>query len=96
MQLQWDENKRQSNLKKHGLDFADASLVLETKPRMDVKNYVNGEQREISFAYVERELTILCLVYTKRLNVFRIISFRKAHQKERSLYYEWESKNFDA
>ena len=93
MRLQWDDNKRQSNLKKHGLDFANAQLVLEAKSRMDMENYVKGERRKISFAYVEPELAVLCLVYTKRLNAFRIISFRKAHQKERSLYYEWKSKN---
>jgi uncharacterized DUF497 family protein len=82
--------------KKHGLDFADAQMVLDAKPRLDVENYVKGEHRKVSFAYATREFAVLCLVYTKRLNAFRIISFRKAHQKERSLYYEWKSKNFDA
>ena len=27
MQFEWDEAKRKSNLKTHGLDFADAELV---------------------------------------------------------------------
>ena len=28
--LIWDESKRESNLRKHGLDFADAAEVLES------------------------------------------------------------------
>jgi len=27
--LVWDEDKRKSNIAKHGLDFADARLVLD-------------------------------------------------------------------
>lgn len=30
-QLIWDETKRQSNLIKHGLDFADAMEVLDAR-----------------------------------------------------------------
>lgn len=29
MQFTWDENKRQSNLGKHGFDFVDVSQVFE-------------------------------------------------------------------
>lgn len=29
MFYEWDEQKRQANLEKHGLDFADSDLVLE-------------------------------------------------------------------
>lgn len=28
--LRWDETKRQANIDKHGLDFVDASMVLES------------------------------------------------------------------
>lgn len=29
MKYEWDENKRQENLAKHGLDFADACQLFE-------------------------------------------------------------------
>ena len=29
MELEWDEAKRENNLRKHGLDFRDAAQVLE-------------------------------------------------------------------
>ena len=34
--LIWDETKRESNLRKHGLDFADAVEVLESRYRLDI------------------------------------------------------------
>jgi uncharacterized DUF497 family protein len=35
--LIWDEAKRLANLRKHGLDFADAGEVLESRYRLDVQ-----------------------------------------------------------
>jgi uncharacterized DUF497 family protein len=43
--LTWDESKRQTNLNKHGLDFADAGEVLASRYRLDVSVVRNGEQR---------------------------------------------------
>jgi len=34
--LSWDEAKRQANLRKHGLDFADAGEVLDSGFRLDL------------------------------------------------------------
>ena len=46
----WDENKYQANLVKHGLDFADAHLVLDSPYRLDITVVRNGEERTQSFA----------------------------------------------
>ena len=46
----WDEIKRQANLEKHGLDFADAPMVLESPYRLDVESVGGGEPRMQSFA----------------------------------------------
>ncbi|MDB5940242.1 MAG: hypothetical protein JWP77_2606, partial [Polaromonas sp.] len=35
--LEWDEAKRYSNLIKHGLDFADAGEVLDSRFRLDIE-----------------------------------------------------------
>ena len=37
--IRWDEQKRQSNLEKYGLDFRDAGWVLESRYRLDVPVY---------------------------------------------------------
>ncbi|WP_237052467.1 BrnT family toxin [Mannheimia granulomatis] len=39
----WDETKRQINLEKHGLDFADADEVLSSPYRFDVETIRNNE-----------------------------------------------------
>jgi uncharacterized DUF497 family protein len=87
--LTWDENKRQTNLKKHGLDFADAGEVLESRYRLEVMVVRNGEYRLQSFSYVMNRLTVLSLVHLQRDNTMRIISFREASQLESEVYYDW-------
>ena len=54
--LDWDEPKRQANLLKHELDFADAGVVLESRYRLDVAVVRNGEVRVQSFSYVLNRL----------------------------------------
>jgi uncharacterized DUF497 family protein len=46
----WDEGKRKVKLDKHGLDFADAPMVLESPYRLDVESVRGGESRMQSFA----------------------------------------------
>ena len=48
--IRWDEQKRQSSLEKHGLDFRDADWVLESRYRLDVPVVRNDETRLQSFA----------------------------------------------
>ena len=50
MPILWDEAKRQANLDKHGLDFANAPMVLESPYRLDVASVHSGEPRLQSFA----------------------------------------------
>jgi uncharacterized DUF497 family protein len=46
----WDEGKRQQNLSKHGLDFLDADLVLESPYRLEIDSERSGERRRQAFA----------------------------------------------
>ena len=87
--LVWDEAKRQANLAKHGLDFADAAWVLDSDIRMDVPDDASGEFRVQSFAYVCARLKTLMVVHVERGSDTRIVSFRVASSEERKLYHEW-------
>jgi uncharacterized DUF497 family protein len=87
--LIWDENKRQANLQKHGLDFADADQVLESHYRLDIEIWRSNELRTASLSYVLGELAVLMVVHTPREQATRIISFRPASSKERETYNEW-------
>ena len=64
-----DEAKRQANLRKHGLDFADAGVVLESRYRLEVAVVRNGEVRMQSFSYVLNRLEVLTVVHLDRVGV---------------------------
>lgn len=87
MNFIWDETKRQTNLQKHGLDFADAEtvfngpLVLFEDTR---ENY--GEQRMIGIGLLD--YLVVLMVHVESDDVIRIISMRKADSDETDLYYK--------
>jgi len=87
--LIWDEAKRMENLRKHGFDFAQAHWVLDSRLRMDADSVRNGEIRVQSFSYVLDVLAVLTVVHTERGQAERVISFRRASNDEREVYYEW-------
>ena len=86
MQYEWDEAKRESNLRKHGLDFADADLVYENPGKRTFPAVRSIEFRLQDIALVRINGTILTLVYVLRGYNIRVISFRKASRKERRDY----------
>ena len=90
--LIWDEAKRKANLAKHGLDFAQAHWVLDSRWRMDADAMRNGEWRVQSFSYVLNVLAVLTVVHSDRDKAARIISFRRASFDECEAYYEWIDK----
>jgi uncharacterized DUF497 family protein len=87
--LIWDETKRQSNLRKHGLDFADAAEVLESHYRLDIAAVRGGEVRMLSISYALGFLAVLTVVHTERGGATRVISFRHASNEEREVYDAW-------
>ena len=85
MELEWDEAKRENNLRKHGLDFLDAAQVLEgytLELEDDREDY--GEFRYLAVGLLR--FTVVVLVYTPRENIYRIISMRKADSDEENFY----------
>ena len=82
----WDEAKREANLAKHGLDFADAAIVYEAPGKATFASPRNGEDRETDVVLVEAAAGVLSLVYVERGPDVRCISFRPASRKERRAY----------
>jgi uncharacterized DUF497 family protein len=82
----WDETKRQANLKKHGLDFADAEkvfagpLLLINDDRADY-----GEQRMIGIGLLD--CLVVLIVHVESDATIRIISMRRADSDETDLFY---------
>lgn len=86
MSYQWDPKKAVSNLKKHGVDFADAVGVFEDEWALTIKEQgVTDEQRFVTMGmdFLGR---VLVVVYTYRHDVIRLISARPATKRERRAY----------
>lgn len=86
MLYEWDAAKREANLVKHGLDFADAISVFEATVKLTLQSPRGGELRFLDIAEVQGLLIALTLVYTQRDEAVRVISLRQANKKERRLY----------
>lgn len=85
MQAEWDEEKCQANLEKHGLSFEDALEVLagDTVTIPD-ERYDYGEDRLITLGRLEGRVVVV--VHVARLGNTRIISMRKANAREQEIY----------
>lgn len=74
--FEWDENKRQANLEKHGIDFADLEPIFGDRVVEQADNRQDyGETRTILLGTLDD--IILVVVYTWRGSVRRIISARR-------------------
>ena len=83
--VEFDEAKRLSTLESRGLYMARAMEVFEgptLTSEDDRKNY--GEDRFITIGFLDDKMVIL--VWTPRNDVYRIISIRKANEREKRVY----------
>ena len=84
----WDPDKARENLKKHGVRFSDAEMVLfdpSALTREDIAS--EGEQRFVTVG-MDALGRILIVVYTYRDEDIRLISARSATKRERMQYEE--------
>lgn len=84
----WNEAKRKSNLRKHGLDFKDAYLVYENPDKCTYEASRDDEYRFMDVALAVVKGRLLSLVCAERGNDVRVISFRNASREERRQYEE--------
>lgn len=69
-----------------GLDFADAHLVYESPDKITFTSLRKAEERQIDLALVAMAGVVLALIYIELGRDIRVISFRRASRKERSVY----------
>lgn len=87
MNFDWDENKNQKNIAKHGVDFNQAKEVFQDKKRtISPDKRINyGEDRWKTVGSILG--AIFSVIYTIRNTTIRIISARRASRKERKEYF---------
>jgi uncharacterized DUF497 family protein len=87
MTYQWDDDKATANLRKHGIDFADAVSVFSDDLAITIPDERFDEERFITVG-MDAFGRVLVVVYTWREDEIRVISARKATRRERKQYEE--------
>lgn len=87
LQFEWDDEKEQSNVEKHGVDFDTAVKVFFDPNRIEYydKSHSTDEDRFITIGLAGK---LLFVVYTERKENVRLISARLATNSERRRYYD--------
>lgn len=87
MKMVWDETKRRANIKKHGLDFADAALAFAgVTCTFEDARFDYDEQRFITLGMLHD--TVVVIAHTESARELRVISMRKATKHEQTLYFQ--------
>ncbi len=86
--FEWDDAKAETNLRKHGVGFAEASTVLADPNllTLDDSRHSTNEDRQIAVGYSNR-LRILMVIHVERGQRWRIISARRSTAHEAELYF---------
>lgn len=88
MEFEWDGDKEQANIDKHGVDFAEAATVFGDPFEVTISDpdHSIGEYRFLSMG-ISSAGRVLVVSYAERSNNrIRIISVRAASHRERRQY----------
>ena len=90
LQFEWNDQKARLNLKKHGIDFEEATTVFQDPLAyiFDDEWHSVGERREIIIGH-DKQNRLLLVCFTERNQTIRIISARLTTKKERIDYEEY-------
>jgi uncharacterized protein len=86
MDFEFDPEKNKANLSKHGIDLQDAAWLFADASRLDLPDdrEDHGEPRRVAVGEVLGRVWVV--VYTVRGKVHRLISARKANEREQKRY----------
>ena len=88
MDYVWDPRKASDNLRKHGVDFADAVLALEDEHALTIEDR-DHEQRRFKTLGMGPYAKVLFVIHAERdRDCIRIISARTANRNEVRQYYQ--------
>ena len=89
MRFEWDSEKAQTNLRKHGVAFEDAVRVWSDPRRIERIDTSFDEERWQTIGMIGGQLLLLVANTSQSkdgLEVIRIISARRAEKSERKAY----------
>jgi len=91
--FEWNENKAQLNLQKHGVSFDEAVSVFTDPLSITISDveHSNNEPRYIDIG-TSNENRLLVVIYTEQDQNIRLISCRPATSNERKSYESSQSR----
>jgi len=85
--FEWDYQKAESNVHKHGVLFDEAVSVFADAMALTFSDAEHSDTEDRSRTYgISNKGRLLVVVHTERRNDIRIISARKATQYEKTIY----------
>jgi uncharacterized DUF497 family protein len=82
--FEYDENKSRANKEKHGIDFKEAQALWKDDQGLKARSpYANEERGILTAKYNDKYYS---MIYTLREDRIRIISVRRARDKEVKSY----------
>lgn len=86
MIFEWDDDKNNLNIKKHGIDFSKILKIFSDENRIEFFDAEHSDEED-RWQVIGKVNEVLFVVYTERADITRIISARKANAHERRMYY---------
>jgi len=85
--FEWNPQKAESNINKHGVSFEEASTVFQDPLSLTIDDPLHSidEERMVQIG-ISHKNRLLVVVHTEIGDTIRIISARKATKKERNNY----------
>jgi uncharacterized DUF497 family protein len=87
MRFEWDEDKNQANIAKHGIDFADAQYVFDDPGHFEVYDEEHSIDEDRWIVYGDIGAVVMVVVTYRVEDTVRIISARELSPAERKAYY---------
>lgn len=87
LKFEWDPQKANSNINKHGVSFEEASTTFRDILSFTIDDPLHSKEEErLVLIGMSSKNRLLVVVHTEREEDVRIISARKATMKERNNY----------
>ena len=89
MEFQWDEQKNQTNIRKHHISFQEAKTVFYDPFARVIydPDHSEGEERFLILGFSSAaRILVVCHCYRSPEETVRIISARKANRNEQEQY----------
>ena len=87
--FEWDRQKAETNLRKHGISFEEAQTIFTDPLSITLfdPDHTEDEERSIDIGMSDNQ-RVLVVGYTERSQHIRLINARKASTGERKQYEE--------